>query len=109
MDLYLKITLTLGALLTLLGVVTYFTRRFGGSLSKNLMGGGSSRRKLEVIERLGLDPKRQLILVRNGDREHFILLGTLGEQLIESKDILREDSPPQIIPLMEGGRITPKF
>ena len=76
---------TLGGLLTVLGLLAgglWVVRRFNLSLPA---GNGRPQRRLEVVERLGLDPRRSVILLRCDDREHLVLLGPEGPLLIDGK------------------------
>lgn len=74
-----------GALLTVLGILAaalWAVRRF------NLVLPGSGRspeRRLAVIERVSLDPRRSLALLRRDGVEHLILLAPEGHLVIESQ------------------------
>ena len=50
--------------------------------------------RLGVSERLVLDPRRQLIIVQDGSREHLILLGATNECLIESRETSKAEATP---------------
>lgn len=84
---------TLGSLsvvLGLLGLALWAVKRFNLRLPGAVGLRGASRRRIEVIERLGLDGKRALTLIRLDGREHLLLLGPDGPLLIES-GIVRDD------------------
>ena len=93
---------TIGGLLTVLGVLAgalWAVRRF------NLTLPGAHRRsarRLEVVERLGLDPRRSVVLLRCDDREHLVILGPEGPLLIDNRvgparpQPDRLDDPPRI-------------
>jgi flagellar protein FliO/FliZ len=53
-----------------------------------------TRGRLSVSERLVLDPRRQLVIVQEGAREHLILLGAAGETLIESREAAKAETAP---------------
>ncbi len=40
--------------------------------------------RLHIIDSLMIDPRRRLVLIKRDDKEHLILIGTSGEQLIET-------------------------
>ena len=51
--------------------------------------GTKPRGRMSVSERLVLDPRRQIVIVQEGAREHVILLGPTNECLIESREAPR--------------------
>jgi hypothetical protein len=80
----LEILRTMGALamvLGLLGGALWAVRRFDLRLP-GAVGAGRSRR-VELVERLALDGRRSVALIRRDGREHLILLGPEGPMLIE--------------------------
>lgn len=85
MDL-LALLRSLGALALVLGLLAvgaWGVRRYGtGALRLALPGGagGADERRLHLVERLALDPRRALLLVRHDTREHLILLS--GDQAL---------------------------
>ena len=46
-----------------------------------------SGKKLQIIESKLIDNKRKLVLIRNGNSEHLLLLSHDKEMLIESKEV----------------------
>ena len=44
-------------------------------------------RRLSIRESLVLDPRRRVVIIKADDREHVVLLGLEGEQLLESRDM----------------------
>lgn len=101
---------SLGALLTVLGLLAgalWAVRRFNLVLPGS---GDHSVRRLAVIERLGLDPRRSLALVRRDDVEHLVLLAPEGHLVIETRIIgmaavvvspaSAENGPTAIAPVM---------
>jgi flagellar protein FliO/FliZ len=57
--------------------------------------------RLGIVERIVLDARRQVVLLREGEREHLILLGANGETLIESREA--RHSIPAEVRLLEPG------
>lgn len=86
MDYYelLRALLALLFVLALILVVAWAVRRFG--IEKNWQLKQSEKRRLRILERLIIDPRRQLVLIRRDDREHLVLLGQQEAQTIESYD-----------------------
>ena len=62
--------------------------------------GTKTRGRLGITERLVLDPRRQIVIVQEGAREHLILLGASSECVIES----REAAPKTPLRLVEPGQ-----
>ncbi len=79
---YLKFLVALVFVLGLIAVLTVIAKRLGLG-NRGPIGRGKERR-LSVIEAMVLDSKRRIVLVRRDDREHLILLGQAGEQVIEA-------------------------
>jgi flagellar protein FliO/FliZ len=52
----------------------------------------SNEKTLFVKEILQLDPRRRVVVVNSGEREHILLLGLTGDMLIESRDTV-PDAP----------------
>lgn len=72
---------TFGALLTVLGLLAgglWAVRRWGLVLPAR-----RPDRRLALVERLALDPRRSLALVRRDGREHLILLAPEGTVIVE--------------------------
>lgn len=78
----------LGALLLVLGLialVAWLVKRFafGGSLLGNLSK--TSTKRLLVTESLWLDARYRLVVVKNGEDEHTLLLGPQHAMQLENK------------------------
>lgn len=85
----------LGSLAIVLGLVAlcaYALRRWPLTLGRSQRSG--SPRRLTIVERLVLDARRQIVVVRDGRREHVLLIGSSGEQVIESRDFIRSMPRP---------------
>lgn len=83
----LSVMRTLGALTVVLGllagalwVVRHYDLRLPGSV------GGHSGRRLELVERLGIDQRRSAVLLRLDGHEHLILLSPEGHLMVETVD-----------------------
>lgn len=72
---------SLGLVLGLLAGALWIVRRF----NLRLPGGGIVRSdRVEIVERVSLDPKRCVALLRRDGREHLILIAPEGHVVIES-------------------------
>ena len=84
MDL-LSLLRTMGALGVVLGMLAgalWIVRRYDIRLPGQV--GGGPIRRLELIERLPIDGKRAVALIRRDGREHLILLAPEGPLLVET-------------------------
>ncbi len=79
--------LTIGLLL----LAWWAVRRFAPGMVQIKSSG---EKRMAIIEALHLDPRRRIVLVRDGTREHVILLGLAGETLIESRPTPQEIQTP---------------
>jgi hypothetical protein len=92
----------LGALLTVLGILAgalWAVRRFNIVLPGT--GAARSERRLAIVERLSLDPRRSLALLRRDGIEHLVLLAPEGHLVIESRIIAAAATgatPPEATP-----------
>ena len=77
----LKSVAALGAVLGLIGLLAAFLRR-GASLTA--FRAKLQARRLAVVESMGLDSRRRVVILRCDGREHLILLSATGETLISS-------------------------
>jgi flagellar protein FliO/FliZ len=81
----LSVLRTLGALgivLGMLGGALWVVRRYDIRLPQRFLAGPQERR-LAVIERLALDGRRSVALIRAGDREHTVLIAPEGLLLLD--------------------------
>jgi flagellar protein FliO/FliZ len=79
---YLRAAFALIFVVGLIMLLRVFIGRTG--LNKRLAGNKGSAR-LSIAETLYLDPRRRVVIVRDGDSEHVLLLGVTGDVLIESR------------------------
>ncbi|QIG79710.1 flagellar biosynthetic protein FliO [Stakelama tenebrarum] len=81
----LSLLRTIGALGLLLGCLAgalWAVRRYDIKLPGRITAG--SRKRVELVERLTLDPKRSVALIRRDGAEHLILLAPEGHLVVES-------------------------
>lgn len=77
---WLRAAAALAATLAILGLGAYAARRFGAFLPQ-----GAQTRRLKVVERLALDPRRQLVLVALDGEEHLLLLSPFGDRPVAAR------------------------
>ena len=90
MDL-LSLLRTLGALGVVLGLLAgalWAIRRWDIKLPGRVAAG--TGRRVELVERLPLDARRSVALIRRDGREHLILLGPEGGVILEAGIVLDE-------------------
>ena len=73
--------------LSLIGAVAYGARKLGMLRAP----GAQAPRRIEVAESLMLDPRRRLVIVRCGKREHLLLLSATGDQVIAALEPEEEE------------------
>lgn len=91
---------TIGALGVVLGMLAgalWAVRRYDIKLPGRISGTG--RKRVELVERLSLDAKRSVALIRRDGCEHLIVLGPDGTATIETGIIAPE---PVVAPLPEA-------
>lgn len=82
-----------GALAMVLGLLAgglWAVRRFDIRLPGRLGAGGAPEKRLEVVERLTVDQKRSLLLVRRDNVEHLVLMAPEGNVVLHEA---RTDAP----------------
>ena len=75
---------TFGALGTVLGLLAgalWVVKRYDIKLPGRV--GGTSKRRLEIVEKLAIDNRRSVALIRRDGHEHLILLAPEGPLMIE--------------------------
>jgi flagellar protein FliO/FliZ len=82
------------ATLALIGLLALAARRVAAT--QTTLNGQT--RRLRVVERLMLDPRRQLALVAFDGREHLLLLSPFGDRAIASRE-----APSQAVAPLEDG------
>lgn len=86
---WVRALVALVATLALIGLAALAARRLG-MLQGGLTGQG---RRMRVVERLMLDPRRSVVIVRIDSEEHVMLLSPFGE-----KKLGRQPAPPDPTP-----------
>jgi len=81
---YFRFLLALIFVLALFGVFVVLARRYGLGPRMAARARGANKR-LSLVEVMGLDAKRRLVLLRRDGMEHLIILGPHGETVVESK------------------------
>ena len=76
---YLRSVAALVLVLGLILAVLWLLRRFG---VPGMVPARAATRRLAVMESLTLDTRRRLVLVRRDGREHLLLLGPAGDQVV---------------------------
>lgn len=80
---YLRAILALAFVIGLIFLLAALARKTG--FDKKLAGNSGITKKLSVTETMYIDPKRRLVLVKCGQKEHLLLIGAAGDMLIESR------------------------
>lgn len=79
---YFQFVAALAFVLALIAGLAWAIRQFG--LFSQMAPKLGSKRRLSIVETLGLDAKRQLVLVRRDDKEHLVILGPASETVVEA-------------------------
>ncbi|MXP10452.1 flagellar biosynthetic protein FliO [Pseudoblastomonas halimionae] len=72
------LALLIGLLAGALWIVRRFEIRLPGAVARQ------SERRLELVERLGIDQRRSAILIRRDDREHLLIISPEGQTVVET-------------------------
>ena len=90
---FAALAVTLGLLVGALWVV----RRYDLKLPAGLIGGlgAAGDRRIQLVERLPLDTRRSVALIRRDDIEHLVLIGPEGAVVIESGIQPHQSTPPK--------------
>lgn len=65
--------------IVLIYAALYFLNRFARGYDFRT----KTTRRLKIIERVGLDSKRQLLIIKCDETEHLIMLGAQDEKIID--------------------------
>lgn len=86
--------------LALIGGLAWLVARSGLPQGRFRFGKRDGNQRLEIIETLSLDPRRRLVLVRQDDKEHLLLLGINGDIVVSEglgkenfQDFLIDEEP----------------
>ena len=89
------LTLLLGLLAGALWAVRRFNIRLPGAVTRQ------PERRLELVERLGIDQRRSAILIRRDDREHLVIVSPEGQVVVETLEARAPDKAPRTAPTGE--------
>ena len=87
---WVRAVFALVATLGLIGLAAVGARRFG--MINGVMPG--QVRRMRVMERLMLDPRRSVVIVRVDSEEHVLLLSPFGERKLARMPAAPEPVPP---------------
>lgn len=86
----------LGIVLGMLAGALWAVRRFDLKLPGRMIGGRGKR--VELVERLAVDAKRSVALIRRDGCEHLILLGPEGHAMLETGIVAPTAPTPEPVP-----------
>lgn len=87
---FLSLLRTFAALAIVLGLLAgalYVVRRYDLKLPGGMIGGlmgSNAPRRLELIERLPIDARRSVALIRRDNKEHLVLVAPEGLLMLEA-------------------------
>ena len=82
LDTILRFVAAFALVIGLIGLMSYAAKRWRG------FGAASGRRqgrRLEIVEALGLDAKRRVVIVRADDIEHVLLVGGESDLKLDAR------------------------
>ena len=82
--------LSLLVVVLLIGGCAWLAKRLG--LAQRLATGASVKARLQVTDKLMLDARHKLVLVKRDGKEHLILLGATHSLLLESFDAAENET-----------------
>ena len=80
----------LGVVLGLLAGGLWVVRRYEIRLPQKWLSGFAAQgtaRRMELVERLALDPRRSVALIRKDGREHMLLIAPEGLLILEAANV----------------------
>lgn len=83
-EMYLKVIFAFAFVMALMFAFSWLMKKLGLA-TPGMMAG--TKRRLKVVEHLPLDARRRLVLVRRDDREHLIVIGGNGGDVVVERDI----------------------
>lgn len=87
----------LSAVLALLGGALWAVRRYDLALPGRIGGRRASR--LGLLERISLDNKRSIALIRHAEKEHLLLIAPEGNIVLDGGEGAGEERAPLVIDL----------
>ena len=94
---WVRALFALVATLAMIGAIAWIAKRFGMIQLRR----GATVRRMNVVERLALDPRRSLLLVQLDETEHLLLLSPAGDLVVAKQDALNIEPKPAEIPAPE--------
>ncbi|WP_342249843.1 FliO/MopB family protein [Sphingomonas sp. OTU376] len=88
---------TIGALGMVLGMLAgalWFVKRYDVKLPGRVSS--SRRKRIEIVERLSVDGKRSVALIRRDGMEHLVMFGPEGQSTIETGIAAPEPAEPEV-------------
>ena len=92
-EMYLKVIFAFAFVVALMFAFSWLLRRLGLATPGLNMG---AKRRLKVIEYLPIDTRRRLVLVRRDDREHLIVIGGQGGDVVVESNIIPPAQEPAV-------------
>lgn len=91
-EMYLKVIFAFAFVVGLMFAFSWLLRRLGLATPGLNVG---AKRRLKVVEYLPIDNRRRLVLVRRDDREHLIVIGGQGGDVLIETNIIppAQDTP----------------
>ena len=89
----------LGVVLLLIVAVLWLVRRFG---PHGVVGGKPAGRRLALVESLTIDPRTRLVLVRQDDLEHLLVIPSSGGATVVRSS---RDAMPTVPPMGRAAEI----
>jgi flagellar protein FliO/FliZ len=90
---WLRAVVALAVTLGLIGLAAVTLRRLG--MLEGGFPGMPQQRRLRVVERLMLDPRRSVVIVRVDAEEHVLLLSPFGERKLARQAAPPDPPPPE--------------
>jgi flagellar protein FliO/FliZ len=94
----MRMLASLSVVLGLLAGALWVVKRFDVKLPGRIGGGATAMRRLEIVERLSIDPKRSLVLLRQDGHEHLVLMSPEGHVVLERKSLAAEAADGSVPP-----------
>ncbi len=91
---FVRAMASLCAVLAMLAGALWVVRRYNLRLPGRI--GGAQRGRIGVVERIGIDAKRSLLLIRQDGREHLLLLSPEGHVVVDHSAATPEIAAPEI-------------
>ncbi len=86
------LTLLLGLLSGALWAVRRFDIRLPGAVTRQ------PEKRLELVERLGIDQRRSAVLIRRDNREHLLIISPEGQLVVETLETPVQEKTTRPLP-----------